>query len=317
MKTDPLFYELFQVRPQIYFELLQIPQPCPYRFESITVKAGEKRIDGVLEPTEPGQPIHFVEVQALADEEIYWRITREVATYFEQRPELRGREWQAVVIWLGKPEPQDKETPWWAEFGTVLLYDGQNKQRLYSVDLFDLLGKLPENSLALTILRPLIVDSEEEVRQNIVRWVEQLHQTPDLSPQAEERLLMVMTQLIEEKFKTLSYEELIMMLQLTPFEETRTFKKTYQRKLQEEFSSKLIRLIKRKYRFAESTMNKLSVRLRQLALPDLEVLFEDIFDLATLRELNEWINARLPAPPSNAPQESPTPLSEQEVTSMQ
>jgi len=65
MKTDPLFYELFQVRPQIYFELLQIPQPCPYRFESITVKAGEKRIDGVLEPTEPGQPIHFVEVQAL------------------------------------------------------------------------------------------------------------------------------------------------------------------------------------------------------------------------------------------------------------
>ncbi len=300
MKTDPLFYELFQTAPQIYFELLQIPQPCPYRFESITVKATEKRIDGVLEPTKPDQPIHFVEVQAAPDEEIYWRVTREVATYFEQRPALKGREWQAVVIWLGKPEPKGQAKPWWTEFGTVLLYDGQNKQRLYSVDIIDLLGKLPENSLALNVLRPLIVDNERQVRQNISTWVEQIHATPGMSPDVEQRLVMVMTQLIEEKFKTLSYEELTMMLQLTPLRETASVQKVLQEELQSFSIDKLIKMIKRKFKFAESTIAKIDTRLRQLTLKDLEILFESIFDLSTLRELNAWIDSRLP-PPQNDP----------------
>jgi len=96
------------------------------------------------------------------------------------------------------------------------------------------------------------------------------------------------------------------MLRLTPFKETDSFKEAMQEVLQEvlpkELQSysthRLIRQIKRKYRLAESTMTKLSVRLRQLTLPDLEALFEAIFDLATLRELNEWINARLPPPPN-------------------
>ncbi len=300
MKTDPLFYELFQTAPQIYFELLQIPQPCLYRFESITVKATEKRIDGVLEPTKPDQPIHFVEVQAAPDEEIYWRISREVATYFEQRPKLRGREWQAVVIWLGKPEPKEDEEAD-ADFGTVLLYDRKNKQRLYSVDIIDLLGKLPEDSLALNVLRPLVVDNERQVRQNISNWVEQIHATPGMSSDVEQRLVMVMTQLIEEKFKTLSYKELCKMLKLTPFEQTATFIETYQRKLQEDRMELLIQQIKRKYRFAESTIAKIDVRLRQLTLKDLKDLFGEIIDMATLRELNAWIDSRLPPPPQNDP----------------
>jgi predicted transposase YdaD len=41
MKTDALFYELFQTAPQTFFELLQITPACEYRFESITVKASE------------------------------------------------------------------------------------------------------------------------------------------------------------------------------------------------------------------------------------------------------------------------------------
>jgi len=59
---------------------------------------------------------------------------------------------------------------------------------------------------------------------------------------------------------------------------------------------------------------KLDARLRQLTLKDLENLFEAIFDLATLRDLNAWINARLPQP--NEPTESPTPLTQQEAKPM-
>jgi predicted transposase/invertase (TIGR01784 family) len=92
MKTDPLFYELFQAAPQTFFELLQITPPCAYRFESITVKSVEKRIDGVLEPVEAGQPLYFLEVQAFPDGTIYWREMREVATFFEQRSHLKDNE---------------------------------------------------------------------------------------------------------------------------------------------------------------------------------------------------------------------------------
>lgn len=81
MKTDALFYELFQAAPQTFFELMQITPTCRYQFESITVKTSEKRIDGSLEPTEPGQPVYFLEVQAFPDPMIYWRVLREVATY--------------------------------------------------------------------------------------------------------------------------------------------------------------------------------------------------------------------------------------------
>jgi len=301
MKTDPLFYEMFQVRPQIFFELAQITPPCPYRFESITVKTTEKRIDGVLEPTVPGHPIYFVEVQASPDKQMYWRTSREISVYFEQRPKLQDTEWYAYVIWLNKDDDSG--------FKKTHIYDEQKVQRILSVHLIDILKKLPDNSLALNVLRPLIVDTEQEVRQNIVSWVEQIHQA-DLSPEAEQRLLMVMTQFIEEKFKTLSYKELANMLRLTPFKETASYKEAFLEDFQEAMQEvlpkelqrysidRLIRVIKRKYRFAESTMTKLSVRLRQLTLPDLEALFEAIFDLATLRELNEWINARLPAPPN-------------------
>jgi hypothetical protein len=128
-------------------------------------------------------------------------------------------------------------------------------------------------------------------------WVEELRQTPDLSPEAEQRLLMVMTQFIEEKFKILSYKELCEMLNLTPFDQTTTFIETYQRKLQEDLQKDrielLIKQVRRKYRSARSTLVKLDARLRLLTLKDLEDLFVEIIDISTLRELNAWINTRL------------------------
>ncbi len=281
MKTDPLFYELFQTRPQIFFEIAQILPLCPYRFESVTVKSTEKRIDGVLYPTIADQPIYFVEVQASPDEQMYWRTSRETSTFFEQRPSLKDTEWYAYVIWLyGEDDGGFKKTH---------IYDEQKKQRIFSVHLIDILKKLPNNSLALNVLRPLIVDTEEEVRQNITTWVEQIHQA-DLSPQAEQRLLMVMSQLIEEKFRILSYKELCEMLRLTPFRETTSYKEA----LQEDRIELLIKLMKRKYHFARSTLVKLDVRLRQLTLKDLEDLFMEIVDMVSLREINAWVNARLP-----------------------
>ncbi len=288
MKTDPLFYELFQVRPQIFFELAQITPPCPYRFESITVKTTEKRIDGILEPTVAGHPIYFVEVQASPDKQMYWRTSREISVYFEQRPQLQDTAWYAYVIWLNKEDDSG--------FKKTHIYDEQKVQRILSVYLIDILKKLPDNSVALNVLRPLIVDTAQEVRQNITIWVEQIHQA-DLSPDAEQRLLMVMSQFIEEKFRVLSYKELCEMLKLTPFTETESYKEAFKKDLPEELQKDRIALLikhaRRKYRSARSTLVKLDANLRQLTLKDLEDLFVEIVDMVSLREINAWVNARV------------------------
>ncbi len=291
MKTDPLFYELFQTYPHIFFEIAQILPSCPYRFESITVKATEKRIDGVLEPTVEKQPIYFVEVQASPDQQIYWRVLRESSTYFEQRPSLKDNEWSAYVIWLDKKDDRG--------FKESVIYNEQKKQRIFSIDLIGVLKKLSANSLALNVLKPLIVDNEEEVRQNIVSWIEQIH-AADLSADVEQRLVMLMAQLIEEKFKILSYKELCKMLNLTPFRETTSYKETFFEDLQKEFSEMLIQMIEAKFKFSKRTITKLVLRLRQLTLDDLKAMFKEIIVMKRLKEINAWIDSRLP-PQQNEP----------------
>ena len=157
------------------------------RFESITVKSSEKRIDGVLEPTDEQQPIYFLEVQAFPDEVIYWRTMREVATYFEQRP-ARNDNWQAVVLWLNKEDDPG--------LGTLQPLARKPAARLLSTDLIKLLKRLDEKSLVLNVLRPLLAKSAREVRKHVVQWVEQIRQTPNLDPQTEEKLVAVLLQLI-------------------------------------------------------------------------------------------------------------------------
>ncbi len=251
----------------------------------MTVKTTEKRIDGVLYPTVTGQPIYFVEVQASPDEQMYWRTSREVSTFFEQRPKLKNTAWYAYVIWLDGADD--------CGFQTTHIYDEQKKQRIFSVHLIDILKKLPANSLALTVLRPLIVDTEQEVRQNITTWVEQIHQA-DLSPEAEQRLVMIMSQFIEEKFKILSYKELCKMLNLTPFKETTSYKEAFQEDLQSYSIEMLIQQIEAKFRFSKRTITKLILRLRQLTLDDLKAMFKEIIIMKRLKEINAWIDSRLP-----------------------
>ncbi len=291
MKSDALFYQLFQTAPQIFFELINEIPACPYHFKSVTFKTAEKRLDGLLEPTVAGQTIYFVEVQAQKDEGIYWRILHEVVLYFEQNPAQQGRPWLGAVIWFN-----ESRDPGFGLVPTITTED--KKQRIISVKLPKVLENLPDSSLALNVLRPFIVDKEAEVRQNFVTWVENIKHN-DLGQVAELRLIEVLAQLIEQKFKTLSYKELAKMLNLVPLREL----PSGQELLQDYSIDMLIKLIKRKFHFAEKTLNQVMARLRQLTLKDLEQLFEAIFDFKNLKQLNAWIDSRLPAP-----QNDPNPL---------
>jgi predicted transposase YdaD len=290
MKTDTLFYELFQTAPQTFFELLQMTPGCSYQFESITVKASEKRIDDVFTPATAGQPIYFLEVQGFPDDVIYFRTMREVATYLEQRPALKDNEWQAAVLWLNKSDDPG--------FGTLRLLARKPKPRLLTLDLIELLRKLPETSLTLNVLRPLLANHEREVRENVVQWVKNIRQAPDLDASTEEKLITVMSQLIEQKFRQLTYEEISKMIRLTPLAETISG----QGLLKDDRVTLLTKMIRRRFTLSDELTESINHELKRLDLTSLQALFPQIFDISTVEELETWIAAHTPAT-SAVPQE--------------
>jgi predicted transposase/invertase (TIGR01784 family) len=101
MRTDSLFYRLFQADPAIALELagLVVAEPGRYRFVSQEIKQTAYRLDGVLEPPAdlPDAPLAFIEVQNQPDDSFYLRFFSEILLHLRQyRP---AHPWQAVVFY--------------------------------------------------------------------------------------------------------------------------------------------------------------------------------------------------------------------------
>ena len=58
-------------------------------------------IDGILTDHYSRTNDIFWRYKPFPDKTIYWRVMREVATYFEQRPDLIDNSWQAIVLVAG------------------------------------------------------------------------------------------------------------------------------------------------------------------------------------------------------------------------
>ncbi|MEH2320076.1 DUF2887 domain-containing protein [Nostoc sp.] len=88
MKTDTIFYTLFQTLPGVLFELLEQSPALAlhYQFISVEIKELARRIDGLFlpQPDFPEDTIYFVEVQFQRDNDIYWRIITEAFLYINQ-----------------------------------------------------------------------------------------------------------------------------------------------------------------------------------------------------------------------------------------
>jgi predicted transposase/invertase (TIGR01784 family) len=77
MKTDTLFYEIFQTQPALLLELLghDVAEIVNYDFRSVEVKQTAFRIDGLLIPKRKRSvaPVYFSEVQFQRDDRLYHR----------------------------------------------------------------------------------------------------------------------------------------------------------------------------------------------------------------------------------------------------
>jgi len=113
MKTDSVFYRLFQTTPQLFFAFLDRPaeQATHYQFTSEELKQTAFRIDGIFRPPDdqPEWPLFFVEVQFQPDPQLYSRLFAEIFLYLRLHQPVQP--WQAVVIYPSRridhgPHPQ-------------------------------------------------------------------------------------------------------------------------------------------------------------------------------------------------------------------
>ena len=100
MKTDSLFYLLFQLAPPLFFDLIGAPgQGQGYRFESVEVKEAAFRIDGVFLPPEGAtdQPVYFVEVQFQRDRQLYRRLFAEIFLFLQGTSKNRKNSYRKLA----------------------------------------------------------------------------------------------------------------------------------------------------------------------------------------------------------------------------
>jgi predicted transposase/invertase (TIGR01784 family) len=98
LKTDSIFYRIFQSLPSTFFELINQPASLAdaYQFSSVEVKQLAFRIDGVFLPNTSELPIYFAEVQFQPDKKLYSRLFAEIFNYLD-KTELTNN-WRGVVI---------------------------------------------------------------------------------------------------------------------------------------------------------------------------------------------------------------------------
>jgi predicted transposase/invertase (TIGR01784 family) len=211
MKTDKIFYSLFQAFPELIFQLMgRDPEVAQdYQFTSIEVKELSFRLDGVFLPDEshPDYPIYFAEVQFQKDSEFYWRFFTEIILYLNQYKPIR--QWQAVVLW-GRNSLED-DLPLAYELFRPFL------KTVY-------LDQLTENpsSLGLSIIQFVTIPESQapQQAQNLLNQVRQ--EIGDAVTQAN--VIELVEKIIIYKFPHKSRQELEQMFDLAEWKQTQFYK---------------------------------------------------------------------------------------------
>ncbi|MGA9380211.1 MAG: Rpn family recombination-promoting nuclease/putative transposase [Phormidium sp.] len=211
MKTNSLFYHLFQNFPSIFFELIGHPptETSGYEFQSVTIKDTSQRINGIFVPAKrTRQPIYFVEVQSQFDEDFYYRFFTEIFLYLGNNKS--NRDWFAVAIYPRRIiEPVIPRPYQW-------LVESDHIKRLY----LDELGLIANQSLGLGMLK-LLVEDEAKAQQRAEYLI---HQIQQLTPTSEQpNLAELLTTILAYKFPQSGIQELTEMFELNDLKQSKLY----------------------------------------------------------------------------------------------
>ncbi len=213
MKTDSLFYRLFQTAPAILLELVgqTADEAMGYEFRSVELKQTAFRIDGMLSPTEVSsqRPVYFVEVQFQRDEELYHRLFSELLLYLKQYPETV--DWRVLVIY-----PRRGIAPQRRDLHRELLAS----QRFTCIHLEEL---AETSTLPLGVeLVKLVVTPQDQAIAKARELLARSKQEP-LGQVTSEEVIDLIETIIVYKFENLGREEIEAMLGLTELKQTRVY----------------------------------------------------------------------------------------------
>ena len=284
MRTDTLFYQLFNAFHSLLFELIERPisEAEGYEFSSVEVKEKAFRFDGIFIPKAKDKPIYLLEVQFQQKEDFYWEYLSEIYLYLNQsRPE---HDWKAIAIFARRsyePEPRSH------------VQEMLNCQRLQRVYLEDLVDR-ETDSFAIAIVQ-LILSSESQAVTMARRLGEKIEQEND--PEIQEQVLELIETVLVYKFPKLTRQEIEAMFTYSDLKQTRVYQEAREegelrgekRGLVKGQATMLLRLLNRKFGQISPSLRG---KVNKLSAKQLENLAEALFDLETIADLSDWLKTQ-------------------------
>lgn len=212
MKTDSIFYRLFQEFPSIFFELIGSPPETAntYQFGSVEIKQTAFRIDGVFLPTQDEEsPIYFVEVQFQSDSDIYLRLVSEIFLY--RRQNKRKNPWRGVVIFPSR----DIDT------GTKEDCEEFFQSGRISIIYLNELGEAASLPLGIATIK-LVIEEGETAITTAREIINRTQQAVNLQLPQKQLLELIETILVY-KFPQMSRQEIEAMFGLSELKQTRVY----------------------------------------------------------------------------------------------
>lgn len=196
MYTDKHVYQIFELYPQWLFELTGLRSPGQCRFLSLSLKAIERRADGVIIPEAEQEPLSVVELQMQPDRTVYNRIAIEMALIQEQYDQ---REVQGILIFLA-PELDPDTAPW-------------NKivHVFYLTQILDELSSRSPDHPLVALFKPIT----EENLQTLEKWAVTYYNRIkgfELAEASRSKLLDVFVNWLEQRFRDRGKKEIETML---------------------------------------------------------------------------------------------------------
>ncbi|WP_287128415.1 Rpn family recombination-promoting nuclease/putative transposase [Candidatus Cyanaurora vandensis] len=219
MKTDTLFYVIFQQAPAVFFQAIGRDEDIAahYEFVSVEVKQRSFRIDGVFLPKLATEPIYFVEVQFQYDALLYARFFTEVLLYLDKSP--LSNDWHGVLLFPTRAldpvlEPKSRR---YQE-----LLAPSRTTRLY----LDELAIVAPESPGLSLLY-LVVEQENTAGMSARRLLAQSRQRGE---QFHQEMLELVEAVLVSKFPRKTRQEVLTMLNidLNVLKQTRFYQEVLQ-----------------------------------------------------------------------------------------
>lgn len=273
MKTDSIFYRLFQTFPGIFFELInhQASEANAYEFASVELKQTAFRIDGVFLPVANQQdlPIYFLEVQFQKDSEFYARFFSEIFLYLRLYAPTKA--WQGVVVFAKRSLEPTEVVPY------QVLLDSSQVTRLY----LDELGTA-EQSLGIGIIK-LVVETKKRTPIVVRQLVDKARQ--ELADEAVQRqVLDLIETIVLYKLPNINRQELARMFGLNELKHTRYYQEIRQETTLELLNRQLIRRL-------GAVNPQLQSRIDQLSVAQLNDLAEALLDFTNEDDLTNWLTS--------------------------